>query len=76
MTLPARSEVKEDVLFLERAIRALDDAKQSLKQFRGAGSVEKDRVLAESVKELRQRVKNVRKLARAIARSWIDSSTY
>ena len=38
MTLPARSEVKEDVLPLQRALRALDDAKRALKQFSQTGS--------------------------------------
>jgi hypothetical protein len=38
MTLPQKSEIKEDVLPLQRALRALDDAKRSLKQFRQTGS--------------------------------------
>ena len=42
MTLPARSEVKEDGLPLQRALRALKDARSSLKQFGKTGSVKAD----------------------------------
>ena len=57
MTLPARSEVKEDVLPLQRALRALEDAKRALKQFSQTGSVEGDPALSESVEQLRGKVR-------------------
>jgi hypothetical protein len=76
MALPARSEVRKDVLPLQRAMRALEDARQSLKRLGGTGSVEKDAALAERVKELRRGVKKSRKLAQSVAREWFDSSTY
>ena len=76
MTLPARSEVKEDVLPLQRALRALDDAHRSLKQFSQTGSVGGDAALSESVLQLRGKVKKVRKRAREIAERWFEISTY
>ena len=75
MTLPARSEVKEDVLPLQRALRALKDARSSLKQFGKTGSVKADPALSESVNVLRRKVKKTRKLARGIARRWFENST-
>jgi hypothetical protein len=59
-------------------MRALEDARQSLKRFggTGTGSVEKDAALSERVKELRRGVKKSRKLAQSVAREWFDSSTY
>jgi hypothetical protein len=76
MTLPPRSEVKEDVLPLQRALRALDDAKRALKQFSQTGSVEADSALSESVERLRGKVKKSRNRARAIAERWFEISTY
>jgi hypothetical protein len=76
MTLPPRSEVKEDVLPLQRALRALDDAKRALKQFSQTGSVEADPALSESVERLRGKVKKSRNRARAIAERWFEFSTY
>jgi hypothetical protein len=76
MTLPPRSEVKEDVLALQRALRALDDAKASLKQFSQTGSVEASQALSASVDELRRKVKKARKLGREIAQRWFNKSTY
>src|SRR5207248_5257557 len=57
MTLPARSEVKADVLPLQRALRALKDARSSLKQFGKTGSLKADPALSESVNVLRGKVK-------------------
>ena len=57
MTLPARSEVKEDGLPFERALRALKDAGSSLKRFGKTGSVKADPALSESVNVLRRKVK-------------------
>lgn len=76
MTLPPRSEVKEDVLDLQRALRALDDAKASLKKFSRTGSVEASQALSASVDELRRKVKKAHKLGREIAQRWFDTSTY
>jgi len=42
MELLARSQVREDVLPLQRAMRAPEDARRSLKRFGSLGSVEKD----------------------------------
>jgi hypothetical protein len=76
MVMPLRTEVKEDVLPLQRALRSLEDAKLSLKQFSQTGSVGKDQALAESVSELRRKLKKSRKLAKDIAERWFHSSTY
>jgi len=76
MTLPVRSEVKEDILPLQRALRALDDAKRALKQFSKTGSAEADPALSESVKLLRGKVKKARNRARTIAQRWFEISTY
>ncbi len=76
MTLPVRSEVKEDVLPLQRALRALDDAKRSLKLFSQTDSAEESPALSASVDELRRKVRKARKLAREIGQRWFDISTY
>jgi hypothetical protein len=76
MTLPPRSEVKEDVLALQRALKALDDAGGSLKKFSKTGSVEGSRALSASVDDIRRKVKKARELGREIAQRWFDSSTY
>jgi hypothetical protein len=76
MSLPPRSEIKEDVLPLQRALRALDDAKRSLKQFSQTGSAEASQALSASVDDLRHQVKKARKLGREIAQRWFDESTY
>jgi hypothetical protein len=76
MTLPVRSEVKEDALPLVRALRALDDAKRSLKQFSQSGSAEASPALSASVAELRRKVKKARKLGREMAERWFEMSTY
>ena len=76
MALPPRSEVKEDILPLQRALRALDDAKSSLKQFSQTGSAEASHALAASVDDLRRKVKKARKLGQEIAQRWFDKSTY
>jgi hypothetical protein len=76
MTSPARSEVKEDLLPLQRVRRALDDAKRSLKEFRRTRSVKRDRALSHSVDLLRRKVKKGKKLAQGIAERWFENSTY
>ena len=76
MTLPVRSEVKEDALLLQRALRALDDARRSLKKFGQTGSVEGDPALSKGVDVLRRKVKRARKVARGIAQRWFEGSTY
>jgi hypothetical protein len=76
MTLPMRTEVKEDIMPLQRALRALDDAKRSLKQFSQTRSVEKSQALAASVDELRHKVKKARKLGQEIGQRWFESSAY
>ena len=76
MTLPARSEVKEDGLPFERALRALKDAGSSLKRFGQTGSVEGDPALSKGVDVLRRKVKRARKLARGIAQRWFEGFTY
>ena len=76
MALPVRSEMKEDVLPLQRALRALEDAKQALKKFQATASVQKDKDLAEEVEELRRKVKKTRKLGESVANRWFDGSTF
>src|SRR5262245_38550929 len=82
MTLPQRSEIKEDVLPLQRALRALDDAKRSLKQFSQTRSAKADPALVQSVDWLRSKVKKARNRTRtivqrcatplAILQSWLE----
>jgi hypothetical protein len=76
MTLPQRSEIKEDVLPLQRALGALDDAKRSLKHFSQTDSVKADPALVESVDRLRSKVKKARNQTRTIAQRWFEISTY
>jgi hypothetical protein len=72
MALPIRSEIKEDILPLERVLHALKDAKASLKKFAESRSVELDPALQEAVIELQHELKKSRKIAKAMARRWCE----
>jgi hypothetical protein len=76
MALPVRSAFKEDALPLQRALRALDDARKSLKAFSQTQSVEADASLAEAVKALRRQVKKARRLANEAQSRWTADATY
>lgn len=72
MALPIRSEIKEDILPLERVLHALKDAKISLKKFAESRSVELDPELRETVMELQNKLKKSRKMAKAMAKRWSE----
>jgi len=70
MPLPIRTSIKEDALPLQRALRALDDARKSLKAFSRTQSVEADASLATSVKSLRRKIRKAHKLGKQVAGRW------
>jgi hypothetical protein len=76
MSLPLRSTVKEDMLPLQRALRALEDAKNSLKDFAAQTSVVEDDELSEAVRKLRDGLKKSRKSAKAISELWTRKASY
>jgi hypothetical protein len=67
---PAISAKREDKLPLERALRALEDVHQSLKEFAQADSVTKNDAFAADLKTVRHKVKKLRKRAIALATLW------
>jgi hypothetical protein len=70
MALPVRTENQEDRLPLERALRALEDAKTSLKTFARKTSVKNNPALQQSVKDVRHRLKKVIKRSAMICDTW------
>jgi DNA/RNA-binding domain of Phe-tRNA-synthetase-like protein len=71
MSLPLKTSNREDALPLQRAIRALDDARKSLKAFSQTQSVKTDPSLATSLEALRRKVKRARKLGKEVASRWM-----
>jgi hypothetical protein len=76
MSLPLKTSIREDALPLQRAMRALDDAKKSLKAFSQTRSVETDPSLATSVEALRRKVKRARKFGKDVASRWTADATF
>jgi hypothetical protein len=74
MPLALKTAVKEDALPLQRALRALDDARKALKAFSQTRSVETDASLAMSVDALRRKVRKARKLGKEVASRWTDNA--
>jgi hypothetical protein len=70
MALPVRTENQEDRLPLERALRALEDARTSLKAFGQKTSVKNNPALQQSVKDVRHRLKKVIKRSATICDTW------
>jgi hypothetical protein len=70
MSLPVSTAIKEDALPLQRALRALEDARKSLKAFARTASVEADASLATTVKSLRRQVKKARRLGKEAEKRW------
>jgi hypothetical protein len=70
MALPVRTENQEDRLPLQRALRALEDAKMSLKTFARKTSVKNNPALQQSVKDVRHRLKKVIKRSATISDTW------
>jgi hypothetical protein len=70
MALPGRTEHQEDRLPLERALRALEDAKKSLKALQKKTSVSSNPELQQSVKDVRERLKKVIKRSATICDVW------
>jgi CHAD domain-containing protein len=58
---PAKSAKLEDKLSLERALRALEDAHQSLKEFSTTDTVTNNDAVAAELKTLRHKAKKLRK---------------
>jgi hypothetical protein len=65
---PAKSAKREDKLPLERALRALDDVHQSLKEF--SNTVTDNDAIAAELKTVRQKAKKLRKRANSLAALW------
>jgi hypothetical protein len=70
MALPGRIENLEDRLPLERALRALEDAKTSLKTSAKKTSVKNNPALQQSVKDVRHRLKKLTKRGATICDVW------
>jgi hypothetical protein len=61
MALPVKSEKREDKLPLERALRALEEVRKSLKKFSASESVARNDVLNAELKIVRHRAKKLSK---------------
>ena len=70
MAKPAKIGKREDKLPLERALRALEDVHESLKQFSQQDSVCENEALNAGVKTLRHKAKKLRKLTAELASLW------
>jgi hypothetical protein len=70
MALPVRSEKREDKLPLERALRALEDARTSLKKFSATDSVAENDSLKAQLKIVRRKAGKLRKRAMALGSLW------
>jgi hypothetical protein len=75
MSLPVKTALQEDALPLQRALRALEDARKSLKTFSRTESVEHDPALAASLDALRRKVRKARKLGKQVASRWTVVAT-
>lgn len=67
---------REDRLPLERALRALEDVHQSLKEFSATDSVKDNDAFAAELQQVRHKAKKVRKRAKTLAASWDRSFTF
>jgi hypothetical protein len=65
-----KSAKLEDKLSLERALRALEDTHQSLKEFSTTDTVTNNDAFAAELKTLRHKAKKLRKRANTLAGLW------
>jgi hypothetical protein len=72
MSPAARTEKQEDRLPLERALRALEDAQTSLKQFSKTDAALSSPTLKEAVRLTRHKLKKLRKRGVVLAKLWDD----
>jgi hypothetical protein len=70
MALLVKPEKREDKLPLERALRALEDVRRSLKQFSATESVLGNDALNAELKIMRHKARKLRKHAMALGRLW------
>jgi hypothetical protein len=70
MALPVKSENREDKLPLERALRALEDVRKSLKRFSATESVAGSDALNAELKIVRRKAKKLRKRTMALGNLW------
>jgi hypothetical protein len=68
--MPAKSAKREDKLPLERALRALEDVHQSLKEFSTTDSVTNNDAIAAELKTVRHKAKKLRKRSNSLAALW------
>jgi hypothetical protein len=66
---PTKSK-REDKLPLERALRALEDVHQSLREFSATDSVTNNDAFVAELKKVRHKSKKLRKRAIALAALW------
>jgi hypothetical protein len=66
----AKIAKREDKLPLERALRALEDVHQSLKEFSTTDTVTNNDAFAAEFKTVRHKAKKLRKRANALAGLW------
>jgi hypothetical protein len=67
---PAKSAKREDKLPLERALRALEDVHQSLKEFSATDTATNNEAFATELKTVRHKAKKLRKRANTLAGLW------
>jgi hypothetical protein len=67
---PAKFAKREDKLPLERALRALEDVHQSLKEFSTTDTVTSNDAFAAELKTIRHKAKKLRKRANTLAGLW------
>lgn len=70
MATLAKSAKREDKLPLERALRALEDVHQSLKDFSTTDSVTNNDAFAADLQTVRHKAKRLRKRATALVTLW------
>lgn len=70
MATPAKSAKREDKLPLERALRALEDVHQSLKEFSTTDTVSDNDAIAAEIKSVRHKAKKLRKRTNSLAALW------
>jgi hypothetical protein len=70
MALPVKSENREDKLPLERALRALEDVRKSLKRFSATESIAGSYALNAELKIVRRKAKKLRKRTMVLGNLW------
>ena len=70
MAPPVKSEKREDRLPLERALRALEDVRQSLKKFSATESVAANDALNAELEIVRHKARKLRKRTMVLENLW------